>query len=102
VSQSLPIVVQSLLDTNENILLLQQPEVHLHPRAQAALGSFFSHLVSDSDAQIIIETHSDYLLDRIRRSVARREITPNKVAILYFDKEGVLVQRELESLPVSD
>jgi predicted ATPase len=58
VSQSLPIIVQSILRTGTDWLLLQQPEVHLHPRAQAALGSFFVRQVAENNRRFVIETHS--------------------------------------------
>jgi predicted ATPase len=68
------------------MVLLQQPEVHLHPRAQAALGSLFPKLVTGEGKQFIIETHSDYLIDRIRQEVAKGSIESGNVLILFFDK----------------
>jgi len=87
VSQVLPVVVQSVLAKNESRLLLQQPEVHLHPKAQAALGSFFVRLVKDLNAEFVIETHSDYLIDRVRREVAEGRIASSDVLLLYFSKK---------------
>lgn len=86
VSQSLPIVVQSVLADASPRVFLQQPEVHLHPRAQAALGSFFCQLVADGDRQFMIETHSDFLIDRVRQQVAERKLEADKVSIIYFHK----------------
>ncbi|MBZ5644556.1 MAG: AAA family ATPase [Acidobacteriia bacterium] len=89
VSQALPIVVQSVLAGKEGMLLLQQPEVHLHPRAQAALGSFFAQLVASEKKHLVIETHSDYLLDRVRLEVAQGTLPADKVQILFFEKLGI-------------
>jgi hypothetical protein len=89
VSQALPIIVQSVLRTTSPVFLLQQPEVHLHPRAQAALGSFFAEMVADSDRMFLIETHSDFLLDRVRQEVAAGNLNPDKVQILFFDRSHV-------------
>ena len=50
------------------MFLLQQPEVHLHPQAQAALGTLFCQ-VAAGGRQLIIETHSDYIIDRVRMDV---------------------------------
>jgi predicted ATPase len=86
VSQALPIVVQSVLKTTSRVLLMQQPEVHLHPRAQAALGSFFAGLIEADERLVIMETHSDYLVDRVRQEVASGKLDRNKVQILFFDK----------------
>lgn len=86
VSQALPVVVESVVGSDERILLLQQPEVHLHPRAQAALGTFFADLVASQRKQFIIETHSDYLIDRIRQEVANGRLRPEAVSVLFFDR----------------
>lgn len=88
VSQSLPIIVQSLLGRRDDRVLLQQPEVHLHPRAQAALGTFFSELVAGRKREFVVETHSDYLIDRIRRSVSAQRLDPEAVNLVFFDKPG--------------
>jgi predicted ATPase len=89
VSQALPVVVQSVLAERGRMLLLQQPEVHLHPRGQAALGSFFSKLIAKDAKRFVIETHSDYLLDRVRTEVARSTLRPDDVQILFFEKSGI-------------
>ena len=87
VSQALPVVVQTILNEKSNVILLQQPEVHLHPRAQAALGSFFSRQVSNQKKRMVIETHSDYLIDRIRVEVARGNISHKDISIVFFEKK---------------
>ena len=53
------------------MFLLQQPEVHLHPSAQAALGTLFCQ-VAKPERQLVVETHSDHLLDRVRMDVRGR------------------------------
>ena len=67
--------------------MLQQPEVHLHPRAQAALGSLFCQIASP-DRQLVVETHSDYLLDRVRMEVrdGTAGLKPDDVSILFFER----------------
>ncbi len=89
VSQSLPIIVESILRATDARILLQQPEVHLHPRAQAALGTFFARLVADEHRHFVIETHSDYLIDRIRQEVANGSISHSDVGILFFDRPHI-------------
>ena len=92
VSQALPLLVE-LLKANESpmpaaqspMLLLQQPEVHLHPQAEAALGTLFCSAATSR--QLLVETHSDYIIDRVRMDV-RDETTglkPEDVSILYFE-----------------
>ncbi len=101
VSQSLPIVIDSIVAPNNEMLLIQQPEVHLHPKAQAALGSFFVGLATNSSKQFVIETHSDYLVDRVRIAVAEGKISESEVSLLYLERNGLDInvhQLELDSL----
>jgi predicted ATPase len=92
VSQSLPIVIDSIVAPNKEVLLVQQPEVHLHPKAQAALGTFFAELAATTSKQFVIETHSDYLVDRVRIAVAEKTIPANKVQLLYLERAGLDVK----------
>lgn len=85
VSQALPIVTDTLR-MNRGLFLFQQPEVHLHPKAQAELGSFFAHIAKEREHTFFIETHSDYLLDRVRMEVRAGTITPDDVGVLFFEK----------------
>ena len=86
VSQALPIVVDAILASSRDTILVQQPEVHLHPRAQAALGSFFAQEVEKNKKSFVIETHSDYLLDRIRIEIGDSRISRDKVQVLFLEK----------------
>jgi len=86
VSQALPIIVDIILNPDGSTFLLQQPEVHLHPRAQAGLGSFLVYTAKEQNKKFVIETHSDYLIDRIRMDVRdKKYLNPDDIAILYFE-----------------
>ena len=87
VSQALPIVTELLRGDAPPMFLLQQPEVHLHPSAQAALGSLFCRIAGPK-RQLVIETHSDHLLDRVRMDVrdGKATLKPEDVSILYFER----------------
>ena len=87
VSQVLPVVVELFRQDAPRLFLLQQPEVHLHPSAQAALGTLFCNVVS-SGRQLIVETHGDYLIDRVRTDVRDNKVKlrPEDVCILYFKR----------------
>lgn len=89
VSQVLPLVTELMRPDAPALVLLQQPEVHLHPSAQAALGSLFCHLATDR--QIVVETHSDFLLNRIRMDIRDQKspLSPNDVSILYFERSEI-------------
>lgn len=96
VSQILPIIVDAVRNSRRSTFLLQQPEVHLHPRAQAELGSFLALLAKEQEKRFIIETHSDYLIDRIRMDIRdKKSLAPGDVSILYFERlrGGVKVHR---------
>jgi AAA ATPase-like protein len=88
VSQSLPVIVESVLSNEGALLLVQQPEVDLHPKAQAALGSFFANVVAKSQKRMVVETHSDYIIDRIRQDVASGRIPPEDVVFLYLERKA--------------
>ena len=87
VSQALPMLTELLRPDSPQMFLLQQPEVHLHPSAQAALGSLFC-AVAAQGKQIIVETHSDYIIDRVRMDVRDKTtgLKPDDVSILYFER----------------
>ena len=86
VSQAMPIIADCLSAQRDSTLLIQQPEVHLHPRAQAAMGSFFGRLAGSRRNRLVIETHSDYLVDRVRMDVRDEKIRATDVVILYFEQ----------------
>ena len=87
VSQVLPMITELLRPDAPPLILLQQPEVHLHPSAQAALGSLFCQIAAQG-SQLVIETHSDYILDRVRMDVrdGRVPLKPEDVSILFFER----------------
>lgn len=72
VSQVLPIIIE-VLDHSNYRFAIQQPEVHLHPRAQASLGNFLFDIAKDYQARFIIETHSDFIIDRFRQQIAKEK-----------------------------
>lgn len=92
VSQVLPILLESHRLPPGGTLLLQQPEVHLHPRAQAALGTYFGYLCGAGERRLIVETHSDYLVDRVRWMVRKAPegfVAAKDVLILWFECKGL-------------
>ena len=93
VSQVLPVITELLRPDAPELSLWQQPEVHLHPSAQAALATFFCGLAANG-TQLIVETHSDYLIDRVRMDVrdGKTGLSPENVSILYFERSGSDVQ----------
>jgi predicted ATPase len=90
VSQILPVLVEILSKKDGTWFAIQQPEVHLHPKAQAALGELFFNIAKAENKSFLIETHSDYLIDRYRlalRKANKKEKKPTSNAqVLFFER----------------
>ena len=84
VSQCLPIFVQGAIMAPHTSLMVEQPEAQLHPTAQLELGSFFADLWKKRNVGSIIETHSDNILLRLRRLIARGELSHEDVSVAFF------------------
>jgi predicted ATPase len=81
ISQVLPVIVQGFLGGKNTLSLIEQPEIHLHPRMQADLADLFIDMVKANSGRLVIETHSEYLLKRLRRRIAEGKISSEDVAI---------------------
>ncbi len=82
-TQVLPIIIAALSAAKEDILLIENPEVHLHPAGQALMGQFLAEVAS-AGVQVIIETHSDHVLNGVRRFVKSGRIKSEQLAIHFF------------------
>ena len=82
----LPIIVACLAAPTGALLLLENPEAHLHPRGQFALGIMLARCAADG-VQIIVETHSDHILNGIRVAAKRESIKHDDVAIHFFSRD---------------
>ena len=83
ITQILPIVIAALAAKPEDLLLIENPEVHLHPAAQVQMGQFLAK-VAHSGIQVILETHSDHILNGARRAVRTGVLSADQVAIHFF------------------
>ena len=90
VSQVLPVLAALFRADEPPMFLLQQPELHLHPSAQAALGSLFCR-TAEGGRQLIIETHGEYIIDRVRTDIRDRQtaLTPDDVSVLFFERSDL-------------
>ncbi|MEY4541414.1 MAG: hypothetical protein RLZZ306_3171, partial [Bacteroidota bacterium] len=84
ISQFLPIIVADLQMGDDSCLAISQPEIHLHPKIQATLGDYFSKQVNNTDKQYIVETHSEYLINRMRLLIVKGELKPEDVKLYYM------------------
>jgi predicted ATPase len=86
----LPVLVYCYYVPEGSTLILEQPGVHLHPMAQAQLADLLIEVVNERKLQILVESHSEHLLNRLQRRIAEEKISVDKTA-LYFcrNDEGV-------------
>jgi hypothetical protein len=86
VSQVLPLVVEMLARRNDSWFAIQQPEVHLHPKAQAALGDMLFHLAETDSKHFLVETHSDFTVDRFRMNFKKKIDHKTSAQVLFFER----------------
>ena len=85
VAQVLPVLIMCYFAPEGSILILEQPEAHLHPKVQSELADVLIDVVKYRNVQIILESHSEHLLHRLTRRIAEERISANDMA-LYFCK----------------
>jgi hypothetical protein len=86
VAQVLPVVVELIRGKADAWTLIQQPEVHLHPRAQAALGELVFEVSRTRGRRLLLETHSDYMIDRFRICTREGEADGSSAQVLFFER----------------
>lgn len=85
-SQVLPIVIEGFYARDRAMLLIEQPEIHLHPKAHGVLGDLLIDIATyEGGKTVLVETHSEHVLSRIRRRIAERRIARDSVAIYYCE-----------------
>ena len=87
VSQSLPIIVELFARPKDTWFAIQQPEIHIHPRAQTALGDIVFELALAENKKFIIETHSDFAIDGFRLNYRRQSVRRKPDAqVVFFER----------------
>lgn len=86
IAQVLPIITQAFKSEND-MILIEEPEIHLHPKAQAELGGMFADAMNKKNNTFIIETHSENLLLRLERLIRKGELSKDDVSIIYVNKD---------------
>ena len=95
ISQLLPFIVQSLV-SEKQIISIEQPEVHVHPKLQADLGDLLAAAIKEPrQNRFIIETHSEHLILRLQRLVRKQQLKPEDVSVIYVSRgpEGAKADR---------
>lgn len=94
ISQVLPVIVQSIIAKEKSIILIEQPEIHLHPSMQADLADLFIEIIRRKKIILFIETHSEYLLNRLKlrlvqnfnKSETEYKISAEDIGIYFFEE----------------
>lgn len=85
VSQVLPVLVLCYYVPEGSTIILEQPEIHLHPSVQADLADVFIEVSKERNVQIIFESHSEYLLHRLQRRIAEEQLKRDDAALYFCD-----------------
>jgi len=96
ISYSLPVVVALLSAKPGTLLIIENPEAHLHPRGQSKLAELMA-LVAQTGVQIFVETHSDHIFNGLRKAISQKRIDKDKVKVHFFElnDENISVQTEI-------
>lgn len=101
ISYSLPIIVSCLLAKKGTFLIIENPEAHLHPSAQSKMG-FFLGVMASSGIKIVVETHSDHIINGIQIAVAERKTNNELVTINFFSHHENSTQPEVQPIKLNE
>lgn len=88
VSQVLPVIVAALFAERDSVVMVEEPESHLHPLAQSQLAEMLAAVSRDKGVQFIVETHSEHLLRRMQTLVARETVKTEDLRMYFVEREG--------------
>jgi predicted ATPase len=87
VSQVLPVIVAALFAKTGHIVIVEEPESHLHPMAQSELANLFTHVSQERGVQFIVETHSEHLFRRVQTLVAEESVSMKNCALYFVERD---------------
>lgn len=96
-SYALPVIVALLSGENDDLVMIENPEAHLHPAGQTKLAELAARAAA-AGAQVILETHSDHILDGIRLAVSKSIIAPDQTEFHYFRRKDLSVEIETPAI----
>ena len=101
-TQILPLIAAAISADRDDLMLIENPEVHLHPSGQARMGEFLVE-VAAARVQVLIETHSDHILNGVRRAVKNGILPADEVRLYFFrprDGSDAGAESQVESLAI--
>ena len=105
ISQILPIITQGVYMDKGQTLLIEQPEIHLHPKMELQMADFLLH-IADTDRNVVVETHSEHIINRIVRRILEDDTRKlqNKVKIYFIEqnKIGNNTTSKINTVSISD
>jgi len=99
ISYALPIIVAALHSPKDSIVIIENPEAHLHPDGQAKLMELICKSAK-AGVQFILETHSDHIINGLLVAVKKEIITPDETNVYYFDREKTMHETKAILLPI--
>lgn len=100
ISQVLPVLTLAYFAEPGSTVLLEEPEIHLHPLAQSVLAELFVEISKERNIQFIVETHSEHLFRRLQTLLAKKYINPSDCALYFVEREGA--DARLKNLEVNE
>ena len=88
VSQVIPVVVAAVFAKPGHIVIIEEPESHLHPLAQGVLAELLAQVSKERKVQFIIETHSEHLFRRMQTLIAKEQVRPDDTAMYFVERHG--------------
>jgi predicted ATPase len=101
ISYILPIIATGLTAKRGSYFIVENPEAHLHPSAQSRIGRFLA-MVANSGVDVIIETHSDHLINGIQIAVAEKQISYKDVTVNYFSHDEKDIQPDVNPIGIKE
>lgn len=101
ISYVLPIIVSGLIAKRDRFLIIENPEAHLHPSAQSKIGCFLA-MIANSGVRVIVETHSDHVVNGIQLAVAKKDIPSECVTINYFNSSQSGIQPNIQPISITE
>lgn len=99
-SQILPIITQGCISPRNSLMIVEDPEVHMHPSIQASMADFFIFLCNERKVAVMTETHSDHFITRLRRRIAEKVVDFDKVHLIFVISESG--ESIYKTIPLSD